>query len=71
MLEKYGKGIAYKCYYPNSIKLETGEETGYFSLGSTIALIFEAPDDFTFSVECDQTVYYGQPLSLYKSKDVH
>ena len=38
-----------------------GDEIGYFAFGSTIVLVFEAPN-FKFNVESDQKIKYGDSL---------
>ncbi|CAI2174321.1 678_t:CDS:2 [Funneliformis geosporum] len=42
--------------------LRAGDEMGGFCMGSTIALVFEAPFDFKFCVETGQKIKYGQKL---------
>ena len=42
--------------------LTTGEEVGGFLLGSTIVLVFEAPESFTFDVQPGEKVRVGQAL---------
>jgi len=38
------------------------QEMGGFKLGSTVVLVFEAPDDFEFAVRPGQKVKVGQKL---------
>jgi phosphatidylserine decarboxylase len=42
--------------------LRAGEEIGGFSLGSTIVLVFEAPNSFEFTVQSGQHVKVGEAL---------
>lgn len=44
------------------IILEKGQEIGYFNLGSSIMLIFEAPHDSHFEVEVGQKVKLGNSI---------
>ncbi|KAJ7585156.1 phosphatidylserine decarboxylase 1 [Mycena floridula] len=46
----------------NGQPLTPAQEMGGFRLGSTIVLVFEAPNDFEFSVQNDQHVKVGQKL---------
>ena len=50
-----------------SVALKTGEEIGYFKMGSTIVLIFEAPNDFQFLVEQGEIIKMGSPLGHKQS----
>lgn len=42
--------------------LRSGEEMGGFCLGSTVVLVFEAPENFAFTVKAGETVKVGQRL---------
>ena len=46
----------------SSVQLTKGELFGEFNLGSTIVLLFEAPDTFEFAVRPGQRVKYGQGI---------
>ena len=47
------------------VEVKKGERVGNFSLGSTIVLIFEAPENFRFLIGPGQTVKFGQPLGTF------
>ncbi|XP_047229248.1 phosphatidylserine decarboxylase proenzyme, mitochondrial isoform X2 [Girardinichthys multiradiatus] len=44
------------------VALHKGEPVGEFNLGSTIVLLFEAPRDFTFSLQPGQRIRMGEGL---------
>ncbi len=46
----------------NTVEAKKGSAFGEFNLGSTIVLIFEAPDNLNFNIELGQKVRYGEPL---------
>lgn len=50
--------------FPSGMNVQRGEEVAKFKLGSTVVLIFEAPDDMDlqFCVKSGQKVRVGQPL---------
>jgi len=51
----------------NSISVDKGEEIGLFRLGSTVVLIFEAPENFQFTVKPFQKIKMGETLGTVKS----
>ncbi|KAI8925556.1 phosphatidylserine decarboxylase-domain-containing protein [Entophlyctis helioformis] len=46
----------------DAVSVRRGEEMGGFRLGSTVVLVFEAPETFSFAVEGGQKVKVGEPL---------
>ncbi|XP_051970801.1 phosphatidylserine decarboxylase proenzyme, mitochondrial-like isoform X2 [Xyrauchen texanus] len=44
------------------VTMRKGEHLGEFNLGSTIVLLFEAPQNFTFSLQPGQKIHFGEPL---------
>ncbi len=42
--------------------MRKGEHLGEFNLGSTIVLLFEAPQGFTFNLKAGQKIRFGEPL---------
>jgi phosphatidylserine decarboxylase len=42
--------------------MRKGEHLGEFNLGSTIVLIFEAPQDFKFRLKPGQKIRFGEAL---------
>eukprot|EP00455_Lapot_gusevi_P002651 TRINITY_DN11082_c0_g3_i1.p1 TRINITY_DN11082_c0_g3~~TRINITY_DN11082_c0_g3_i1.p1 ORF type:complete len:523 (+),score=121.70 TRINITY_DN11082_c0_g3_i1:102-1670(+) len=58
---------AYDRVYEQQIRLAQGEELGRFNLGSTVVLVFEAPEDFEFTVKGGEKIKLGQRLGTSKS----
>ncbi|KAJ2888906.1 phosphatidylserine decarboxylase 1 [Coemansia asiatica] len=56
--------LSYKKLNPRlcGVPLKKGQEVGGFRLGSTVVLVFSAPQTFRFNVQADQTVRMGQCL---------
>jgi len=47
----------------NELLYDKGDEVGYFSFGSTVVLIFEAPKSFEFNnLNREQKIRFGEPL---------
>ncbi len=46
----------------DEISFKKGDSFGEFNLGSTIVLIFEAPQNIEFNVKIGQKIKYGQLL---------
>lgn len=42
--------------------MKKGDLVGQFNMGSTIVLLFEAPNNFQFNIEAGQKVHVGEPL---------
>lgn len=51
------------------VKVSKGEMVGEFNLGSTIVLLFEAPENFQFTVKGEQKVLFGEPIGQFAAKD--
>ena len=47
------------------VPISKGEMIGEFNLGSTIVLLFEAPDNFEFTVQGEQKVLFGEALGQF------
>ena len=59
---RYKVGEFFERYMEDGGGVLKGDRIGHFNLGSSIVLVFEAPDNFEFQVRPGQTVKYGQPL---------
>lgn len=51
--------------YSQPVLLKKGQEVGMFRLGSTVVMVFEAPESFTWSIKEGDRVKYGQPVGQY------
>jgi phosphatidylserine decarboxylase len=47
---------------PANTKFTHGDHVGAFRLGSTVVLVFEAPEDFQFTITHNQKLKYGQAI---------
>lgn len=54
-----------KTFEP-ALNLKKGQEVGMFRLGSTVVMIFEAPESFTWNINEGEKVKYGQTIGSYK-----
>ena len=48
--------------------MKKGDYVGAFNLGSTIVLIFEAPEEFSFTVQTNQKIKFGQSIGHVKAQ---
>jgi phosphatidylserine decarboxylase len=48
--------------FNNKLAFEKGQHFGLFNLGSTIVLVFEAPENFRFGVRPGQRLLMGQAI---------
>lgn len=61
------KKLVHPTKQGEDLPLGRGDRIGYFSLGSSIVLIFEAPKTFEFTVKAGQKVQLGDPLGTVKN----
>lgn len=70
--KKLKKNTVYEATYTNAstllggFPLRKGEEVGGFKLGSTVVLVFEAPDNFHFDLQVGQKIKMGESLGRFK-----
>ncbi|XP_026999965.1 phosphatidylserine decarboxylase proenzyme, mitochondrial isoform X1 [Tachysurus fulvidraco] len=69
---RYSKGSYNDFSYVSNnnqegVSLRKGEHLGEFNLGSTIVLLFEAPQDFTFNLTAGQKIRFGEPLGTMQT----
>lgn len=70
-----GKAYPESVYYDKNmcennykgVQVSKGEMVGEFNLGSTIVLLFEAPENFQFTVQAEQKVLFGEPIGQFVS----
>ncbi|EMG46738.1 Phosphatidylserine decarboxylase proenzyme 1, mitochondrial, partial [Candida maltosa Xu316] len=69
--KKLRKNTVYEATYTNASRLlggyplTKGQDIGGFKLGSTVVLIFEAPDNFNFNLKVGEKVKVGQSLGNF------
>lgn len=52
--------------YESPLLLKKGQEVGMFKLGSTVVMVFEAPESFQWTIKEGDRVKFGQPIGSYK-----
>ena len=62
--ERRPKFVCDEITFPSKIPVEKGQHFGMFNLGSTVVLVFEAPESFRFDVEPGQRVLMGEALGM-------
>lgn len=60
---KWPKGKHWEDANLDCVNVKKGELFGEFRMGSTVVLLFEAPDDLQFSVNIGQQIKVGEGLA--------
>ena len=63
-----GKVLDINFVQDGGVQVKKGDHIGEFNLGSTVVLIFEAPEDFTWTLEAGEKVRFGMPLCKQKEQ---
>lgn len=58
-----------KVFVGKNATLSRGDHVGWFSMGSAVVLIFEAPHEFRFHIQPGQKVILGQPLGTVLKRE--
>ncbi|XP_067649742.1 phosphatidylserine decarboxylase proenzyme, mitochondrial-like isoform X2 [Haliotis asinina] len=64
---KHPHGTYFDKSFSSPIPFDKGEMFGEFNLGSTIVLIFEAPNDFDFKIENSKKIKFGEAVGTYQA----
>lgn len=60
--ERRATRVHFPMQLPDGLKVQKGDELACFRLGSTVVLVFDAPEDFRFRVRAGDTVRMGQNI---------
>lgn len=60
----FGEFLENEYFREHNYKVRKGEELGFFNMGSTVVLIFEAPEHFEFLVNEGDKIVLGQKLGM-------
>lgn len=66
---QWPRSVYWKDANLDCMHMAKGELFGEFRLGSTIVLLFEAPQNFQFSLQGGQTIKVGEALGAYNSDE--
>ena len=51
--------------YAKPVLIKKGDEVGMFKLGSTVVMIFEAPESFQWTITAGEQIKYGQAVGHF------
>ncbi|OQS00179.1 phosphatidylserine decarboxylase [Thraustotheca clavata] len=57
-----------KVYDPQNL-VTRGDQVAQFKLGSTVVLVFEAPEDFEFTVQPGEKIRFGQAIGRFTKEE--